>query len=326
MRIFLAGATGALGRPLVTQLVHAGHTVVGMTRSHGKKALLRELGAEPVVVDALDSAAVGEALARARPEIVVHQLTALTHLDNIKKYEEQFAETNRLRTEGTDNLLAAARGAGVERVIAQSFAGWAYAPAGGPPMTEDDEFEPAWPRAFQPTIDAIRYLERAVVGAGGIVLRYGLFYGPGTAISADGGYGLAVRARQFPLVGDARGVWSFVHVDDAAAATVAAIDRGRSGIYNVVDDEPARVGEWLPLFAKAVGAPPPRRVPTWLARFFIGPHGVAMITAARGASNAKAKRELGWAPRYASWRDGLQAIAAKSDGADAAQAAPAAAA
>ena len=326
MRIFVAGATGALGKRLVPLLVRAGHSVVGTTRTPEKTALLRELGAEPVVVDALDAAAIGEAVARAEPDVVTHQLTALTGLNNIRKYEEQFADTNRLRTEGTDNLLAAARGAGVTRFVAQSFAGWAYAPGGAPPATEEDPPAPNPPQAFRNTFEAIHYLESVVVAAGGIALRYGGFYGPGTSLSAEGDWAVAVRARQFPLVGDAQGVWSFVHVDDAAAATLAAIERGRPGIYNIVDDEPVRIADWLPALADALGARPPRRVPAWVARLIVGAHGVAMMTAARGASNAKAKRELGWAPRYASWRDGLREIAEGSGATDAGQPAPAAAA
>ena len=308
MRIFLAGATGALGKRLVPLLKEQGHTVVGTTRAPAKTRVLRDLGAEPVVVDALDATAIGEAVARAEPDVVVHQLTALTGFTDVRKFDEQFAETNRLRTEATDSLLAAARGVGVTRFVAQSYAGWTYARNGGPAKTEDDPLDDDPPAAFRRTLDAIRHLERAVLAADGIGLRSGAFYGPGTSLDREGVQVEAVRGRKFPLVGDGGGVWSWIHVDDAATATLAGIERGRPGIFNVVDDEPAPVAEWLPLLAEAAGAKPPRRVPVWLARVLVGDHGVAMMTQARGASNAKAKRELGWRPEYASWRDGFRAV------------------
>jgi nucleoside-diphosphate-sugar epimerase len=308
MRVFLAGATGALGSRLVPLLKEHGHTVVGTTRSPEKVGLLRELGAEPVVVDALDATAIGEEVARAEPDVIVHQLTALSNFTDLRKFDAAFAPTNRLRTEGTDNLIAAARAARVEWFVAQSYAGWTYAREGGPPATEDDSPDADPPSELRRTQEAIRYLERAVLAIEGIVLRYGAFYGPGTSLDHDGVQTEAVRKRQFPLVGDGRGAWSFIHVDDAAAATLAAIEHGRPGIYNVVDDDPAPVREWLPYLAEVAGAKPPRRVPTWLAKRFVGEHGVAMMTQARGASNAKAKRELGWRPQYASWRDGFRAV------------------
>ena len=308
MRIFVAGATGAIGRRLVPLLVRSGHEVVGTTRTQSKVELLCGLGAEPVVVDALDASAIGEAVARADPDVVVHQLTALSAIGDFRKFEQEFAETNRLRTEGTDNLLAAARGAGVERFVAQSFGGFPYARVGGKIKSEDDPLDSDPPKELRTTVAALRHLEAAVLEAGGIVLRYGGFYGPGTSLDRDGSHVAAVRARQFPLVGNGTGIWSFVHADDAATATVAAIERGSPGIYNVVDDEPAAVSEWLPVLAESLGAKPPRRFPAWLARRFVGDHAVVMMTEARGASNAKAKRELGWQPAH-SWREAFRQLA-----------------
>jgi nucleoside-diphosphate-sugar epimerase len=308
MRVFLAGASGALGKRLVPLLKAHGHIVVGTTRSSEKVALLHELGAQPVVVNALDATAIGEEVARAEPDVIVHQLTALSNVIDLRKFDEMFAPTNRLRTEGTDNLIAAARAAGVERFVAQSFAGWTYAREGGPPATEDDSRDADPPAQLRGVHEAIRHLERAVLGIDGIVLRYGAFYGPDTSLDRDGVQTEAVRKRQFPLVGAGGGAWSFIHVDDAATATLAAIEHGRPGIYNIVDDDPAPVREWLPYLAEVAGAKPPRRVPAWLAKRFVGEHGVAMMTQTRGSSNGKAKRELGWRPKYASWRDGFRAV------------------
>jgi nucleoside-diphosphate-sugar epimerase len=300
MRVFLAGATGAIGSRLVPRLVAAGHEVTGTTRSAEKADRLRSLGAAAVVLDVLDAAAVRGAVAAARPDAIVHQATALSGLSDVKHFDRTFAETNRLRTVGTDALLAAARAAGVRRFVAQSFAGWPYAREGGPVKTEEDPLDPAPVPAMRQTLAAIRHLEQAVLHADGIVLRYGGFYG-----SPDDAQLELVRKRQFPIVGDGGAVWSFVHLDDAAAATVLAFERGRPGIYNVVDDEPAPVREWLPALAAAIDAKPPRRVPRWLARFLAGRAGVALMTEIRGASNAKAKRELGWTLRHPSWRTGF---------------------
>jgi nucleoside-diphosphate-sugar epimerase len=308
MRIFVAGATGALGRRLVPLLVEGGHQVTGMTRTAGKAAGLRAAGAEPAVADALDRDAVLRAVLAARPEVVVHQLTALAGMTNFRRIDQGFALTNRLRTEGTDHLLAAARAAGARRFVAQSFAGWPFARVGGPVKTEDDPLDPDPPARLRQTLDAIRHLESAVLGAEGIegvVLRYGGFYGPGTS-AGEGGFMLDdLRRRRFPLVGAGTGVWSFVHIDDAATATVAAIERGAPGIYQIVDDDPAPVSEWLPDLAAAVGARPPRRVPAWVARLAGGAHGVVLMTEVRGASNAKARRQLGWRPAWPSWRQGF---------------------
>lgn len=310
MKVFLAGATGALGRRLVPRLVAAGHEVTGMTRSSEKADDLRSAGAEPVVADALDASAVKAAVATWAPEVVIHQLTAIPDAIDPRRLDRQFELTNRLRTEGTDNLLAAAREAGSRRLIAQSYTSWPYATEGGAVKTEEDPLatEPPGP-SMTATLAAIRHLEDAVAGAQeieGVVLRYGGFYGPGSHFADDGSTIEMVRKRRFPIVGDGGGVWSFIHLDDAAAATVRALDRGAPGIYNVVDDEPAPVAEWLPVLAEAIGAKPPRHVPAWIGRIAAGAAGFTMMTKIRGASNGKAKRELGWEPRYASWREGFR--------------------
>jgi nucleoside-diphosphate-sugar epimerase len=303
LRIFLAGATGALGRRLVPQLIERGHHITGTTRSNAER--LRALGAEPVQVDPLDAAAVRTAVVAAEPDVVVHQLTALADLGMVRNFDKAFAMTNRLRTEGTDHLIAAARAAGARRLVWQSYAGWPYAREGGLIKSEDDQLDPEPPADVRETLAAIRHLEAAVTGAEGmegIVLRYGGFYGPGTSIDAGGQHVELMRKRRFPVGGDGAGIWSLVHIDDAAAATVAAIEGGAPGIYNVVDDAPAPTSELLPALAAAVGAPPPRRVPGWLVRLMAGPQALSMMTRARGASNAKARHELGWTPRF-TWRD-----------------------
>ena len=308
MKVFVAGATGVLGRELVPQLVARGHEVVGMTRSASKQDLVHSLGARPVVADALDPAAVAQAVASAEPEAIVHQLTALSaemRARDMRHVERSFAmtTTNRLRTEATDHLLAAGRAVGARRFVAQSFGAWRFARTGGPVQTEADPLDPDPPAALRPGVAAILHMERAVTTIDwgkGLVLRYGGFYGPGTAISlaADAQMAAPIRKRRFPIVGDGGGVWSLIHIEDAAAATVAAIERGRPGIYNVVDDAPAPVREWLPVLASALDAKPPRRVPRWLARLAAGEMATVMMTDVRGASNAKAKRELAWQLRY----------------------------
>jgi nucleoside-diphosphate-sugar epimerase len=310
MKILLAGATGALGRQLVPRLVAAGHEVAGMTRSESRRQAILDLGATPVVADALDPDQVKRAVGEAEPEAILHELTALTGALGKRNIDRSFTETNRLRTEGTDNLLAAGRTAGVRRFIAQSFAGWPFARTGGPVKTEDDPLDPDPVPSMRQTHAAIRHLEETVTGADwteGIVLRYGGFYGPGTSLALDGGEHLdLIRKRRLPIVGDGGGLWSFIHVEDAADATVAALERGRRGIYNIADDDPEPVREWLPAVAEVLGAKPPRRVPRWLGRLAAGEAAGVMMTEARGASNAKAKRELGWQPRYPSIRDGLR--------------------
>ncbi len=306
MRVFLAGATGAIGRPLVAALVAAGHEVVGMTRSAAKAESLRAAGAEPVVCDALDAAALQAAVLDAKPDAVIHELTAIPQRLDPRKIERDFALTNRLRTEGTRNLVAAAKAGGVDRIVAQSVA-FLYEPTGDTqPHGEDDALYRSPPGVFKATFEATVQLERQVLEAGGTVLRYGYFYGPGTALAIDGSLAEQARKRQLPVVGKGGGVWPFIHVEDAAAATVAAL-KAPPGVYNVVDDDPAPAREWIPAFSAAVGAPKPMRVPKLLARLAAGSYGVLVMTKAEGASNAKAKRELGWRPRYASWREGFRA-------------------
>jgi nucleoside-diphosphate-sugar epimerase len=308
MRVFVAGATGAIGKQLVPRLVEAGHEVHGMTRSESKRAMLQELGALPVVADALDSDQVAEAVGRARPEVIVHQLTAIGAVD-MRHFDRDFALTNRLRTEGTDHLLSAGQAVGVRRFVAQGVGGYgAYARTGGPVKTEEDPLDPTPAREMRETLAAVRHLEEAVLGARwteGLVLRYGVFYGPGTSLAPGAEQFELVRRRKFPLVGDGGGVWSFIHVADAAEATVAAVERGGRGVYNVVDDDPAPVAKWLPVLAQELGAKKPMRVPRFIGHLFAGEAGVVMMTDVRGASNAKAKRELGWHPAHPSWREGF---------------------
>ena len=309
MRVFVAGATGAIGRQLVPRLVAAGHEVHGMTRSESKQAMLCELGARPVVADALDPDQVAEAVARARPDVIVHQLTALA---GVMRYSERdAAPTNRLRTEATDHLLSAGHAVGVQRFVAQGVAGYgAYMRTGGPVKSEKDPLDPTPPRDMRETLAAIRHLEAAVLSAEwteGIVLRYGAFYGPGTSLARGEEQFELVRRRKFPLVGDGGGVWSFIHIADAAEATVAAVEHGSRGVYNVVDDDPAPVAEWLPSLAQTLGAKNPMHVPRFIGRLFAGKAGVMMMTEVRGASNAKAKRELAWRPAHPSWRAGFAA-------------------
>ena len=308
MKIFVAGASGNIGTRLVPMLVRRGHQVVGTTRSPGKADMLARLGAEPVVADGLDRDAMTAAVQKSQPDVVVHQMTALAGGINPRRFDKSFSATNRLRTDGTDILLEAARAAGTRRLVAQSYAGWPYARGGGPVKTEADPLIQDPTPGLRSALEAIKHVEAAVTGADGIegiVLRYGGFYGPGSMTEPDGEMMTMLRKRRFPIVGDGGGVWSFVHIDDAAAATVEAIERGAPGIYNIADDDPAPVREWLPALAAAVGARPPRHVPAWLGRLVLGPDGFAMMTEIRGASNIKAKRELGWQPAHPSWREGF---------------------
>lgn len=317
MKVFLAGATGVLGRVLVPQLVARGHNVVGMTRSESKQGLLRGLGARPIVADALNPDAVAQAVESAEPEVIVHELTALSEPMSMRdaRHPERFKGaimTNRLRTEATDHLLAAGRAAGARRFVAQSFGAFRFARTGGPVQTEDDPLDPgAPPQGFRAGLEAIIHLERVVTtidwGAG-LVLRYGGFYGPGTTISVapDAQIAAAVRKRRFPIISAGGGVSSHIHIDDAAAATVAAVDHGQAGVYNIVDDDPAAMHEWLPVLADALGAKRPRHIPRWLARLLAGETATAMATETKGASNEKAKRELDWQLRYPSWRQGFR--------------------
>jgi nucleoside-diphosphate-sugar epimerase len=309
MRIFIAGATGAIGARLIPLLVAAGHQIVGTTRTPDKLERLRAQGADGLVVDGLDEDAVMKAVVSTHPDAVVNEMTALSSLHSVKHLDDEFKVTNRLRTEGTRHLLAAARVVGARRIVAQSYSGWPNERRGGRVKTEDDPLDSNPPHAMTQTLDAIRALEQMVSNASGlegIVLRYGTLYGPGTSLSGTGEIVELIRQRQFPLIGDGAGVWSFVHVDDAARATKLAIERGVPGIYNIVDDEPAEVSVWLPDLAQVVGAQTPFRLAGWIGRFAVGDAGVSMMTEVRGSSNAKAKRVLGWQPEFASWRDGFR--------------------
>lgn len=300
MRIFVAGASGAIGTRLVPQLIDRGHQVIGTSRSPEKAERLRALGAEPIALDLLDPRAVRKAVLETKPEAIVHQATALADVRFSRNFDRSFAPTNRLRTQGTDALLDAAREAGVRRFVGQSFANYRYARGGGPLKTEDDPLDATPPAPARETYAAMGYLDQAVSDAGGTVLRYGGFYG-----APNDGLLTSVRKRQFPIVGDGGGIFSFIHLDDAAAATVLALEHDAAGIYNVVDDDPALMRDWLPVLAKVLGAKPPRHFPRWLARLFVGEALVMMQSESRGASNAKAKRELGWTLRYPSWREGF---------------------
>jgi nucleoside-diphosphate-sugar epimerase len=307
MRVFVAGATGAIGRQLVPRLVAVGHEVHGMTRSESKQATLHELGAVPVVADALDPDQVAEAVARARPDVIVHQLTAIPEALDMRHPDRAFELTNRLRTQGTDHLLSAGRAVGVRRFVAQSNIA-AYGRTGAAVKSEEDQVDTSTDGVMRANVAAIRHLEEEVLGATwteGIVLRYGWFYGPGTSMAPGEESFELVRKRKFPLVGDGGGVWSFIHVADAAEATVTAVEHGTRGIYNVVDDDPAAVAEWLPALAEQLGAKKPMRVPRFVGRLFAGEFGVVLMTELRGASNAKAKRQLAWRPAHPSWRQGF---------------------
>ena len=305
MRVFVTGATGALGRHLVPGLVAAGHEVTATTRTPGKVAQLREAGAEPVIVDGLDREAVITAVLGAAPEVIVHEMTALASLRSLRNFDREFAATNELRIRGTDNLLAAAAEAGTRRVIAQSYTGWPNERSGGPVKTEDDPLDPRPIRSTVQGLAAIRHVEEAVPAGApeGIVLRYGGFYGPGASEPLLD----LVRKRQVPVIGGGTGIWSFIEITDAAAATLAAVNGGEPGVYNITDSDPAPVADWLPYLARAVGAKPPLRVPAWIGRVLAGELVVMQMTTMRGSSNEKARKELGWEPRYASWREGFRA-------------------
>lgn len=307
MKVLVAGAGGAVGARLIPKLIEAGHDVLALTRSEGKASALRDHGAEPVATDLLDRAAVLEAVSRATPEVIIHQATSLAGVKSLRNFDREFALTNRLRTEGTDHLLEAARAVGARRLIAQSYGNWNYERTGDRLKSEDDPFDPSPPKKQVESLAAIRHLEKAVLedsGLEGVVLRYGNFYGPGTDLSEDGEIVRQLRRRQLPIVGTGAGVWAFVHIEDAASAAVAAID-GPPGTYNIVDDDPRPVAEWLPELARITGSKPPFRVPVWLGRLLAGEVVVSMMTQMRGTSNAKAKRELGWQPRYPRFPDGL---------------------
>ncbi len=307
MRVFVAGASGAIGTRLVPQLISAGHQVIGTARTAQKAEQVRAQGAEALTLDLLDAPAVREAVRRTAPEAIIHQATAIADARFGRSLDRTFLMTNRLRTEGTDALVSAAREVGVTRIVAQSFAPYRYAREGAMIKTEDDRLDPAPPQSAARTHAAMRYLDETVIAAGGIVLRYGGFYGgPGDGLVEP------IRKGMFPIVGDGGGYMSFVHLDDAAAATVLALTHNGPTTYHVVDDEPAPIRDWLPVLADALGAKPPRHFPRWLARLLAGDGNVVNVTEARGASNAKAKRELGWTPQYPSWREGFAATYAQS--------------
>ena len=301
MRVLVVGASGSVGRQLVPQLVAAGHHVTGTTRSPAKVDALRAAGADPVVLDGLDAAATGEAVAKAAPEVIVYEATAIPEKLSFRKFDRTFGPTSLLRTAGLDHLLAAAAAQGVPRFIAQSYAGWPNARTGGPVKTEDDPLDSDPPPAMRAALDAIRYLEDKVTAAGGLALRYGALYGPGSSAIFAG----MLRRRQVPIIGSGAGIWSFLHVTDAAAATVAAVSTGAPGVYNIVDDEPAAVSEWLPVMARGAGAKPPLHVPAWIGKLAVGDAGVSMMTQIRGCSNVKAKAGLGWQPVWPTWREGF---------------------
>jgi len=309
VRVLVAGATGALGRALVPVLRLRGHQVFGTTRKPSNARVLQDIGAEPLIMDALNRTDVLEAVRKAQPEAIVHQMTALAKAPDLKHLDRDFAPTNRLRTEGTDKLIAAAREVGTARLIAQSFTGWPNAREGGPIKSESDPLDPTPPRAMKQTLEAIRALESKVLSVGditGIALRYGAFYGPGTSFSPEGDVVELVRQRKLPVVGGGGGIWSFIHIGDAATATAQAVEGGPSGVYNIVDDDPVPVSVWLPELARILGAKPPLHLPAWIARFFIGDPGVSMMTKIRGSTNDKAKRLLAWTPVYGSWREGFR--------------------
>lgn len=309
MRVFVAGATGAIGKQLVPLLVDAGHEVHGMTRHETKRAMLEDIGAVPVVADALDPDQVARAVGEAQPEVIVHQLTALAG-PGMRALKRGVELTNRLRTEGTDHLLSAGQAVGVRKFVAQSNYA-VYDRTGGPVKSEEDPLDADPPGKLGVGLAAMRHLEDAVLGATwteGIALRYGGFYGPGTNMTSGGELFEMIRKRRFPLIGGGGGIWSFVHIADAAEATLAAIEHGSRGVYNIVDDDPAPVSEWLPVLSQMLSGKPPRRMPRFIVRMFAGEGGVVMMTDARGASNAKAKRELGWAPAHPSWRQGFATV------------------
>ncbi len=301
MHIYIAGGTGAIGTRLIPQLVERGHRVTATTTNPAKVAGLETLGAHAVTVNGLDSAAVGESVATAEPDAVVHQMSSLAGKLDPKHFDRSFAVTNRLRTEGLDNLVAAAQATGVQHIVAQSYTGWPNIRSGGWVKDEEDPLDPDPPKAQRESLAAIRYLEEAVQKADGTVLRYGGFYGDASDAMIP-----LVRKRQFPIVGGGPGYTSWVHLDDAASATVLALELGARGVFNIVDDEPAPASEWLPYLAECVGAKPPLRLPVWVARLVAGDVAVSMLTRTRGSSNARAKRELGWELRWPSWREGFR--------------------
>jgi nucleoside-diphosphate-sugar epimerase len=309
MKVFLAGATGAIGKRLLPKLVAAGHQVTGTTQSPEKATSISAAGAKPAIVNALNKKEVLQAVQDAEPDVIIHQLTSIPARFNMRRFDREFAMTNRFRTEGTDNLLAAARSTGCRRFIAQSYTGWPYAREGNWIKTEDDPLITFPESAMKETFSAIVHLESATLSEKnieGFVLRYGSFYGPGTSLGQGGAFLEDIRRRRVPIVGKGTGYWSFIHIDDAASATVAAIEAAEPGVYNICDDEPSPVSEWLPFMSDALGAEPPRKIPAWLGRLAIGSSGVAMMTQIRGASNQKAKSNFFWILQWPTWRQGFR--------------------
>ena len=309
MKVFLAGASGAIGQTLIPLLVEQGHEVFGAFRNPAHAGQVESLGATPVMVDALDGQAVADRMAEIRPQAVIHQLTAIPARLDLRHIDRDFEMTNRLRIEGTRNLATAAVKAGVEKFLAQSFAGWPYARRGITLKTEEDDLDPSPPPQMKAMLDAIEMLEHTTVreqGFTGVVLRYGPLYGPHSSIAKDGTMVEEIRQHKVPLIGQGTGVWSFLHLHDAATATVAALTHAQRGIYNIVDDDPAPVVEWLPYLAECVGAKPPMHVPNLLAKMLVGEHAVAMMNDIRGVSNEKARKELHWTPKWSSWRQGFR--------------------
>jgi nucleoside-diphosphate-sugar epimerase len=309
MKVFVAGATGVIGKRLVPMLIGARHTVTGTTHTPDKAESIRKAGAKPEVINALNEKEVLEAVKRAEPDVIIHQLTSIPANFNLRRFDEAFVLTNRLRSEGTDHLLAAARSVDCPRFIAQSYVGWPYARNGSWIKSEQDPLLSSPEPAMRKTFQAILHVESSVLGEPGLegfVLRYGAFYGPGTSLGHGGSMLEEIRRRRVPIVGKGTGYWSFVHIDDAASATLAAVEAASPGLYNICDDEPAPVSAWLPFLAEALGAKPPRHIPKWLGRLAVGPHGVAMMTEIRGASNQKAKSLLRWKPKWPSWRQGFR--------------------
>lgn len=308
MHVFLTGGTGAIGKALVPHLLAEGHRVSVLVRNAAKATEIESRGGSAYVADPFDRPGLTALVQQLAPEAILHQLTALTHANDFRRFDQDFALTNRFRTEVTDTLIAAGSAAGTRRLIVQSFCGWPYARVGGPVKDETAPLDPTPPATFRRSLEAIRYQEHAIqimTGMEGLALRYGILYGPGTSIARSGTIVQLVNRRKLPLIGSGAGIWSFTHVADVAVATTAALSRGTPGIYNVVDDEPAPVGAWLPYLAQVVGAKPPHHIPVWLGRLAVGAGGVSMMTQIRGGSNAKARRELGWTLRYPSWRQGF---------------------
>ena len=310
MKIFVAGSTGVVGKILVPQLIEQDHEVFALVRNSQKSKDVEVVGAKAVIANALDKIELTESIKKTEPEVVIHQLTSLSNVSgNFKKFDEEFALTNRFRTEVTDTLISAARLVGTRRFIAQSFCGWPFAREGSPIKIEEDSLDSDPPTGFRKTLQAIKHLEKAVKSVTdfeALALRYGIFYGPGTGFSKDGPIAELLRKHKMPIVGNGNGVWSFIHINDAVSATVNAISQGKPGIYNIVDDEPVPVKSWLPYLAEILESKPPSKIPAWIAKLIIGNAGVSMMTQIRGGSNVKAKRELSWKPVYSSWRQGFK--------------------